>query len=137
MSGKIFNRLIIGILFLIILGFGSCNVPVSQIGRMQQFQDDLNNDRDSVYLNLHPSMSNYNAWKSATTWSGTGFDYSPQSFSGMTVNDNTVTGTWTRTTLGPHLFKCQMLENGTEGWFIIKFEVDNDDDGSFETTLLP
>jgi hypothetical protein len=131
MSRRINLLFIICVLIFIALGYNGCKLSnVSMEDRMSHFATDLNSaDRTSLYLNLHPDAAVYNARKDPATWdSAFGTTYNPHAFTNLSVNEDMVTGTWSRDGGGgEHPFKCQMKEDGFDGWFIFLFQFAPDD----------
>ena len=67
---RIKNALFILLIILVVaLSFESCSLFGTKIDeRIDSFIDNLNNDRNSIYLNFHPSeTADYNAIKNPTT----------------------------------------------------------------------
>lgn len=125
------NALFILLIILVaVLSFDSCSLFGVKIDeRIDAFIDDLNNDRNSIYLNFHPSgTADYNAIKAPITswdiWFPTGETYS---LSNLDDGDSdSVTATITSTDSGGWGSKSAIFKMAKDGcdWMIEELTLD-------------
>lgn len=114
--------------------FAGCQQPddddsVSIGDRISAFIADANADNfSSMYVHIHSTANDYEASKSADTWS-TVFPADDYSLGTLTTAGSVVTSTISGGTYSSDPIRFTMLESGSDIWMIKKLEIDPDGNG--------